>query len=343
VEQEVEAGVIMTTVAVLGAGSLGTTFAKVLADAGQDVTLWARRTDIATEIRDTHRNSDYLPGIFLPAQLDATDQLERAVAGASQVYIAVPSQHLRGELDAFMSVIEPTAIVISLMKGVEAGTGLRMSEVLHTAGGIDHERIAVVSGPNLALEIARNQPTAAVASSVSAETAKEVARTSTNKYFKTFINTDVVGTEFGGVLKNLIAVAVGIADGVGYGENTKASIITRGLAEISAFAAAFGAEPQTMSGLAGLGDLIATCESPLSRNNTAGRMLGKGHSFSDVVRTMNQTAEGLSAVAPVLELAKSRGVSMPIVTQVGQVLAGERDPRELAPHFATDSDVPEGE
>jgi glycerol-3-phosphate dehydrogenase (NAD(P)+) len=333
----------MTRVAVLGAGSWGTTFAKVLADAGQEVTLWARRPEVAREIQETNRNSDYLPGINLPPTLMATDQITQALDGSAQVYVAVPSQHLRQELIKFAPLLDQGALVVSLMKGVEAGTGLRMSEVLHQVGGFDNERIAVVSGPNLALEIARDQPTAAVASSVSVYTATQVATASTNKYFKTFINNDVVGTEFGGVLKNLIAVAVGIADGVGYGENTKASIITRGLAEISAFAAAFGAEPQTMSGLAGLGDLIATCESPLSRNNRAGRLLGQGHSFSDVVRTMNQTAEGLSAVYPVLELAKSRGVSMPIVTQVGQVLAGERDPRELAPHFATDSDLPQGE
>lgn len=333
----------MSVVAVVGAGSWGTTFAKVLADAGQEVTVWARRPEIAREIRESHRNSDYLPGINLPPSLTASASVAEALRGAEQVYVAVPSQHLRSELPNLTPHIQPGALVISLMKGVEAGTGLRMSEVLHHAGGFDPSRIAVVSGPNLALEIAKNQPTAAVASSVSEETAKAVAMASTNKYFKTFINTDVVGTEFGGVLKNLIAVAVGIADGVGYGENTKASIITRGLAEISAFAAAFGAEPQTMAGLAGLGDLIATCESPLSRNNTAGRLLGQGHSFHDVVRTMNQTAEGLQAVYPVLELAASKGVSMPIVTQVGQVLAGERDPRELAPHFATDSDQPEGE
>jgi len=333
----------MTRIAVLGAGSWGTTFAKVLADAGGEVTLWARRSEVAREIRESNRNSDYLPGINLPPGLDATDQIERALEGAKQVYVAVPSQHLRAEIAKFAPLISSDALVVSLMKGVEAGSGLRMSEVFNQVGGFEIERIAVVSGPNLALEIARNQPTAAVASSVSMTTARTVAQASTNSYFKTFTNNDVVGTEFGGVLKNLIAVAVGIADGVGYGENTKASIITRGLAEITAFAAAFGAEPQTMSGLAGLGDLIATCESPLSRNNTAGRLLGQGHSFSDVVATMNQTAEGLSAVYPVLELAKSRGVSMPIVTQVGQVLAGERDPRELAPHFATDSDTPEGE
>lgn len=333
----------MTRIAVLGAGSWGTTFAKVLADGDNDVVLWARRPEIAREINETKRNSDYLPGINLPRSLGATDRIEHALAEADQVYLAVPSQHLRQNLTDAVGFISDGAIVVSLMKGVESLSGLRMSEVIHEVGGFDHARIAVVSGPNLALEIAREQPTAAVASSSSADTARAVALASTNHYFKTFINDDVVGTEFGGVLKNLIAVAVGIADGVGYGENTKASIITRGLAEISAFAAAFGAKPQTMSGLAGLGDLIATCESPLSRNNTAGRLLGQGHSFSDVVRTMNQTAEGLAAVEPVLALAKSKGIAMPIVTQVGQVLAGERDPRELAPHFATDSDTPEGE
>lgn len=333
----------MTRIAVLGAGSWGTTFAKVLADGDNDVVLWARRPEIAREINETKRNSDYLPGINLPRSLGATDRIEHALAEADQVYLAVPSQHLRQNLTDAVGFIADGAIVVSLMKGVESLSGLRMSEVIHEVGGFDHARIAVVSGPNLALEIAREQPTAAVASSSSADTARAVALASTNHYFKTFINDDVVGTEFGGVLKNLIAVAVGIADGVGYGENTKASIITRGLAEISAFAAAFGAKPQTMSGLAGLGDLIATCESPLSRNNTAGRLLGQGHSFSDVVRTMNQTAEGLAAVEPVLALAKSKGIAMPIVTQVGQVLAGERDPRELAPHFATDSDTPEGE
>ena len=333
----------MVHIAVMGAGSWGTTFAKVLADGGNTVTLWARRPEVASEIHNSHRNTAYLPGITLPESIDATEHLASALEGAEQVYLAVPSQHLRANLADAASLIPAGVPVVSLMKGVEAQTGLRMSEVLHQVGGFAHDRIAVVSGPNLALEIAQEQPTAAVASSTSVTTARAVATASTNIYFKTFINDDVVGTEFGGVLKNLIAVAVGIADGVGYGENTKASIITRGLAEISAFAAAFGASPQTMSGLAGLGDLIATCESPLSRNNTAGRMLGQGQSFTDVVRTMNQTAEGLASVKPVLALAKSKGIAMPIVTQVGQVLDGERDPRELAPHFATDSDTPEDE
>ena len=333
----------MTRVAVVGAGSWGTTFAKVLADAGTDVTIWARRAELAKEISESRRNSDYLPGINLPTALHATASLAEAVAGAEAIYLAVPSQTLRANLADIAPVAEAGAVYVSLMKGVESGTGHRMSQVIADVTGVGEDRIAVVSGPNLALEIAKEQPTAAVASSTDAETAAEIAKQATTPYFRMFVNYDVVGTEFGGVLKNLIAVAVGIADGVGYGENTKASIITRGLAEISAFAAAFGAEPQTMAGLAGLGDLIATCESPLSRNNTAGRLLGQGFGLDDVVRRMNQTAEGIQAVTPVLELAASKGVSMPIVLQVQQVLRGELDPAELAPHLATDSDEPQGE
>ena len=188
-----------------------------------------------------------------------------------------------------------------------------------------------------------SRPTAAVVSSASMETATRVAMAATNSYFRSFVNTDVTGTEFGGVLKNLIAVAIGIVDGVGYGENTKASIITRGLVEMTDFAVAYGARPETLSGLAGLGDLIATCESPLSRNNTAGRLLGQGYSFTDVVAQMNQTAEGLSSVAPVLELAAAKKVAMPIVSQVAQVLAGTMNPRDIAPHLTTDRDEPQPE
>ena len=330
-------------VAVLGAGSWGTTFAKVLADGGADVLLWARRREVALEITETHRNSGYLPGINLPRNLRAHDSLERVLAGAAQVYLSVPSQSLRSNLASIRDIMPADVPVVSLMKGVERGTGLRMSEVIENELGVDRDRIAVVSGPNLALEIAKRQPTAAVVASADHDTAVDVAMTASNDYFRSFVNTDVIGTEFGGVLKNLIAVAVGIADGVGYGENTKASIITRGLVELSAFAVAFGAQPETMIGLAGLGDLIATCESPLSRNNTAGRLLGQGYGFEQVIAQMNQTAEGLASVGPILALAATKGVSMPIVAQVARVLEGTLDPRELAPHLATDSDEPQPE
>jgi glycerol-3-phosphate dehydrogenase (NAD(P)+) len=329
-------------VAVLGAGSWGTTFSKILADGGADVALWARRPELARELTESHRNSDYLPGINLPRGIRGSASLSNVLEGAEQVYLSVPSQSLRENLAAVRDLIPADAIVVSLMKGVEKGSGLRMSEVIEQVLGIDADRVAVVSGPNLALEIAKEQPTAAVVSSRSLDTATLVAMTATNPYFRSFVNTDVIGTEFGGVLKNLIAVAIGIVDGVGYGENTKASIITRGLVEMTDFAVAYGGRAETLAGLAGLGDLIATCESSLSRNNTAGRLLGQGFNFADVVKQMNQTAEGLSSVAPVLELALAKGVGMPIVTQVSQVLAGTMNPRDIAPHLTTDP-MPQGE
>jgi Glycerol-3-phosphate dehydrogenase len=330
-------------VAVLGAGSWGTTFAKILADAGNSVAVWARRPELAREITQSRRNSDYLPGINLPRHLAASPRLDEVLEGAEQVYLSVPSQSLRENLRIVKDLIPDDAIVVSLMKGVERGTLARMSEVVLAELDIDPARIAVVSGPNLALEIAKEQPTASVVSSVSLDTASVVAMTASNRYFRCFVNTDVTGTEFGGVLKNLIAVAIGIVDGVGYGENTKASIITRGLVEMTDFAVAYGALPETMSGLAGLGDLIATCESPLSRNNTAGRLLGQGYDYTEVVQQMNQTAEGIASVAPVLELAAAKGVEMPIVSQVAEVLAGTLSPRDLAPHLTTDTTEPQGE
>ena len=330
-------------VSVIGAGSWGTTFAKVLADGGSDVIVWARREELASEINATHRNSDYLRGIALPQNVRATSNMADAIVGAEQVYFCVPAQTLRENLVAAAPFMTDGQIVVSLMKGVEKRTGLRMSEVIAEELPIDPQYIAVVSGPNLALEIAKEQPTAAVVSSESIETASLVAMASTNRYFRCFVNTDVTGTEFGGVLKNLIAVAVGIVDGVGYGHNTKASIITRGLAEMTDFAVAYGAQPETLAGLAGLGDLIATCESPLSRNNTAGRLLGQGYTVTDVVKQMKQTAEGLASVAPILSLAHARGVDMPIVEQVSQVLAGTLDPRDIAPHLTTHSNEPQGE
>ncbi|KQY99181.1 glycerol-3-phosphate dehydrogenase [Microbacterium sp. Root53] len=331
-------------VVVVGAGSWGTTFGKVLADGGAQVMMWARRAELAHEIDEAKRNSKYLPGINLPRTLHATHDLRRALDGATQVYLSVPSQSARETLRALRPhVREESVPIVSLMKGVEKKTGLRMSQVIEQELHCDPLRIAVASGPNLALEIAREQPTAAVIASSSQETADAVARRARNTYFRSFVNTDVIGTEFGGVLKNLIAVAIGIVDGVGYGENTKASIITRGLVEMTDFAVAYGAQPGTLQGLAGLGDLIATCQSPLSRNNTAGRLLGQGYTFQDVVRQMDQTAEGLGSVAPILQLAKEAGVEMPIVQQVKMVLDGTMNPREIAPHLTTDDDTPQGE
>ena len=333
----------MTKIAVMGAGSWGTTFAKLLADAGNDVTIWSRRQEVADEINEDGRNGDYLPGINLPSELKASSSAAETLAGAEMVFIAVPSQSLRSILEDWGSSIPSSALLVSLMKGVEKDTGMRMSEVLADVTRADSSRIVVISGPNLSLEIAAEQPAAAVAACTDADAATRVAAASTNSYFTTFTNTDVIGTEFGGILKNLIAVAIGIVNGVGYGQNTKASIMTRGLAEISSFAEAFGADRATMVGLAGLGDLIATSESPLSRNHKAGEMLGKGYSLREVNKRLSQTAEGLTSVGPILRLARDKGVAMPIVEQVQAVLDGRMNPKDIAPHLTKKNSGPQGE
>lgn len=319
----------MTRIVVLGAGSWGTTIAKVIADGANEVTLWSRREDLAEEINQKHRNVDYLPGIDLPKNLLATSNLESALSDAEQVYLAVPAQSLRENLIGWAPSIPKDAILVSLMKGVELGTGLRMSEVIEDVTGAPKSRIAVVSGPNLALEIAKGEPAAAVCACSDADRAAQVAQVCSSDYFTVFTNNDVIGTELGGVLKNLIAVAIGIVSGLGYGQNTKASIMTRGLAEITKFAVIQGAKRKTLFGLAGLGDLIATSESSLSRNFRAGEMLGQGFSKDEVVRKLKQTAEGLTSVAPVLELAGQHGIEMPIVSQVQDVLEGRMNPKEF--------------
>jgi glycerol-3-phosphate dehydrogenase (NAD(P)+) len=313
-----------------------------LADGGAEVSLWARRQEVTDEINSSHRNGDYLPGVNLPTNLKASSDIAEVLAGASQVYISVPSQSLRSNLNEWGKLIPADALVVSLMKGVEKDSGLRMSQVI-SESGIDASRIVVVSGPNLALEIAAEQPAASVAASESLDSAKQVASAATNAYFTTFTNTDVIGTEFGGILKNLIAVAIGIVNGVGYGQNTKASIMTRGVSEISRFAVAFGAKPKTMVGLAGLGDLIATSESPLSRNHKAGEMLGKGYSKREVLARLSQTAEGLASVSTILDLARAKGISMPIVEQVELVIEGKMNPKDIAPHLTHEIEEPQGE
>ena len=333
----------MSKLVVMGAGAWGTTFAKVLADGGNDVMIWARREDVADEINKAHRNGDYLPGIRLPHNLTASTDPAEVLAGADQVYLAVPSQALRENLEVWGSHVPEEAILVSLMKGVEKDTGLRMSEVLRELLKVHEDQIVVVSGPNLSLEIASGEPAASVAACSNLDNAREVATVASNEYFTTFTNKDVVGTEFGGILTNLIAVAIGIVNGVGYGQNTKASIMTRGLAEISRFAVAYGAKKKTMVGLAGMGDLIATSESPLSRNFKAGEMLGKGYTLREVSKRLSQTAEGLSSVAPILALAAAKGINMPIVEQVKLVMDGEMNPRDIAPHLTHETDEPQGE
>jgi glycerol-3-phosphate dehydrogenase (NAD(P)+) len=248
----------VTRVSVMGTGSWGTTFAIVLADAGAKVTMWGRRPELCVEIEERHRNTDYLGDLELPGTISATPDAAVALDGADVVVLAVPSQTLRANLTAWLPFLSDGSILVSLMKGVEDGTMRRMSEVIAEVTSAGPDRIAVVSGPNLAVEIARRQPTATVVACTVQEVADQIAAVCSAAYFRPYTNTDVIGVELGGAVKNVIGLAVGIVEGMGLGDNSKASIITRGLAEISRLGVALGAEPATFAGLAGMGDLVAT-------------------------------------------------------------------------------------
>lgn len=322
-------------IAVLGAGSWGTTFAKVVGDAAagtdRQIRLWGRRPETVDRINAEHRNEQYVPGIDLPHNIIASTDVAAVLSGAGLVVLAVPAQTLRGQLTTWAPLLEPDAVVVSLMKGLEIGTDDRMSQVIEGVLGLAPDRVAVISGPNLAREIAREEPTASVVACADLPVAKWVARQCTATYFRPYTNKDVVGVEIGGIVKNVIALAVGICDGKGMGDNTKATVITRGLAETSRLALALGGEAETMAGLAGMGDMVATCASPLSRNHTAGRLLGSGLSLDEVNAQMTQTAEGIKSCQAVLDAARSLGVEMPITEAIAGVLAGQISVDELGP------------
>jgi glycerol-3-phosphate dehydrogenase (NAD(P)+) len=319
--------------AVLGTGSWGTTFAAVLADAGCDVTLWGRSEDVCRAIREERRNEAYLPGIDLPERVGATTDAAAALRGARVVAVAVPAQSARTILTPLRDHLEPDAVVVSLMKGVELSTDRRMSEVLQEVLGLPASRVAVVSGPNLAREIAERQPTATVVASSDPGTARLVAAACASPSFRPYTNTDVVGVELCGAVKNVIALAVGIAQGQGFGNNTTATVITRGLVEITRLGLALGADHETFSGLAGMGDLVATCASPLSRNHSLGLQLGRGLTLDAAVAATRGTAEGVKSATSVLDLAHRVGVDMPITAAVVDVLDGRLPMEEMAPRL----------
>lgn len=317
-------------VAVLGAGSWGTTFAKVLADAGTPVTLWARRAEVAETVAREHRNPEYLPDVPLPAELAATADADEALAGAQAVVLALPAQKLRENLQHWRPHLPEGVTLVSLAKGVERGTLMRMSEVIGEVTGAAPDRIAVVSGPNLAGEIAAEQPTATVVACRDHERAVAVQHACSTGYFKPYTNTDVIGCELGGACKNVIALACGTAAGLGYGDNTMASLITRGLAEISRLAVALGAEQLTLAGLAGMGDLVATCASPLSRNRRFGEALGRGLTVAEAEEANHgQVAEGVKSCDAISELARRHAVDTPIVDAVRRVCDGEVSAKEV--------------
>jgi glycerol-3-phosphate dehydrogenase (NAD(P)+) len=304
----------------MGAGAWGTALAKVLADAGNDVTLWARRQELADEINSTHRNPGYLGDVELPTSIRATSDSAEALDGACTVLLAVPSQTLRANLTDWAALLGDDVTLVSLAKGIELDTLMRMSQVVIQVTGADPSRVAVVTGPNLASEIAEEQPAATVVACADSGRAVTLQRALSTKYFRPYTNADVIGAEVGGACKNVIALACGMAAGVGMGENSVAAIITRGLAEIMRLGIALGAKPATLAGLAGVGDLVATCTSPHSRNRTFGSRLGTGDSLEAAkLAGGGHVAEGVTSCESVLALAASYDVEMPLTDAVHRV------------------------
>lgn len=307
----------MVQVAVMGAGSWGTTVAKVFADAGNEVRLWARRAEVAEDVRDNHRNSAYLGDIELPAAMTGTTDPAEALNGAEIVVLGVPSQSLRENLQNWKELIGPDASLVSLAKGIEHSSGLRMSQLISEVADVPSERVAVLTGPNLAREVAQGQPAATVVACTDMDRAKLIQAAVAAPYFRPYTNTDVIGCEIAGTCKNVIALAAGIAAGMGFGDNTAATVITRGLAETTRLALEVGADARTLSGLAGMGDLVATCTSKLSRNRSFGERLGQGESLEEAAKaTKGQVAEGVVSSQSVFELAEKVGVEMPITDAV---------------------------
>ena len=327
----------MSRVAVMGSGSWGTAFAMILADAGGDVVMWSRDADIVRQINDEHVNERYHPGIRLPAGLRATSDEREALDGAPLVVLAVPAQSLRDNLARWRDDLAPGSVLVSLMKGIESGTTLRMSQVIEEVAQIPPARVAVVSGPNLAREIALRQPAGTTVVCSDRESAQRLQDACTTDYFRAYWTTDVVGVEIGGSVKNVIALANGMAAGLGFGENSQASLITRGLAEMARLGTALGADPLTFMGLAGVGDLIATCQSPLSRNRTFGVNLGSGLTVDETIAATKQTCEGVKSCQSILDLATRHGVEMPITEQVVQIVHHDMKPQEMLAAFMSRS------
>ena len=307
-------------VAVMGAGSWGTVFSMILSDAGCDVSLWARNNLIAQDINSTHINHAYFPELSLPTNIVATSNPDQALTGADLVVLAMPAQTLRGNLSAWSLSIPNNAVLASLIKGVELGTAERMTEVIAGVAKVDTDRVAVVSGPNLANEIAAREPAATTVACANEDYAIQIQDACTTDYFRPYYTTDVVGVEIAGAVKNVIALANGMAVGLGYGENSQSALMTRGLAEMSRLGVALGANPLTFAGLAGVGDLIATCQSPLSRNRTIGVYLGEGKTIDQAQALTKTTSEGVKSCQSILDLANRHGVDMPITEQVVNVI-----------------------
>jgi len=329
---------MLDKVAVIGAGSWGTTVAAVAASSAPTV-LWARRPALAESLERTRENPDYLPGVVLPESLRTTASLEDAVSGTALVIMAVPSHGFRAVLGELAGFIPAGTPVLSLAKGLEQGTHLRMTEVI--AQVVPGHPAGVLTGPNLAREIAAGQPAATVVAMTDQSMARSVQELLRTKTFRVYTNPDVVGCEMAGATKNVLAIAAGILQGLGLGDSSLAALITRGLAELGRLGVAMGGERITIAGLAGVGDLVATCTSTLSRNRMVGEQLGRGRSLQEITADMRMVAEGVKTARPLLELAGTHGVEMPIGEQVAAVLEGSTAPAQAILTLMSRSAKPE--
>ncbi|MYR40484.1 NAD(P)H-dependent glycerol-3-phosphate dehydrogenase [Streptomyces sp. SID5910] len=329
-------------VAVYGAGSWGTAFSAVLADAGREVTLWGRRAELVDAINATGVNGDYLPGVQLPRGVRATTDPAEAAREADIAVLAVSAQYARPLLDEWRELWAPRTVFVSLMKGVELGTNRLMSEVIAETTGAGPDRIAVLSGPNLAREIVHRKPAASVVACADEGTAAFVQDACHTPYFRPYTNHDVVGCELGGAIKNVIALAVGVTDGMGFGDNAKAALVTRGLAEATRLGEAMGADPLTLAGLAGMGDLVATCSSTLSRNHSFGYRLGQGLTVDEARELTKQTAEGVASCEAIQALGHRHAVELPITEAVVDIIHGGQDPKDVVEVLMSRATKPEG-
>jgi glycerol-3-phosphate dehydrogenase (NAD(P)+) len=318
----------MTSVGVIGSGAWGTTLSLLLTKKGIATTLWEHRPERALEMQQKRENTLFLPDILFPDALQITSDIAEAVRGKDILVLVTPSQRMRENVRLLAPHLDRRTLLVNASKGIEVGSLKRMSEVIAEEIAGSQGRIATLSGPNLSREVAQQKPTAAVVASIEHDVAVRVRDLFTTTYFRIYTARDLIGVELGGALKNIIAIGAGINDGLGYGQNAKAAFMTRGLAEISRLGIAAGANPLTFAGLAGIGDLIATCDSPLSRNHQLGRRLAAGENLDAIQRSTHSVAEGVSTTQAALQLAARYHVEMPIAEQLAQVLFSGVDPRQ---------------
>lgn len=325
----------MSRVTVLGTGAWGTTMAQILCDAGQEVLLWGRNADVVSEINVKHTNVKFLPEIPLPFALAATSDIHEAFDFGDTLVLAVPAQSLRANLSDWKPFIPKDLPIVSTLKGIEADTHLRMTEVVDEILGGSNDRMGLITGPNLAGELALRQPAGAVAASENLAVVDLIVELFTTPYFRVYPSSDLIGCELAGAAKSVIALAVGMALGLDLGENTQAMVITRGLSEVARFGGAYGANPLTFLGLAGMGDLVASCGSALSRNRTFGEVLGRTGSMNSAREEVSKTVEGVASAGPILELAHRVGVEVPIIEAVSDVVSGALTPTEAVDRLMT--------